>query len=1223
MADYARSVIENGTYTGCCTWEKWPPNNLGVVVSVAMITYHNRPAERQYIKIAKQGTSAVDKIVSKYNQIPPTKKARHDKIKVIKDINEIFEVDIEATFTINNKKPKRILIEGAPGIGKTVLAHHIALCWAKKEVLPEIDILFILFLRDPNLQKIKSIKELVQYVSMGYHSDETLRNFIKELENVKRICFVLDGYDEYPFPDKRTFITDLIYGGVFPNSLVVITSRPISTLKLHGDIKNLKKIEILGLAKEERDEYISQALLDSDKIKLEKYLKQQPIINGLCYIPLYLAILLYLFKQDCLPESLTEMNESFIIHTVYRHLKKYGIKFSNVIVKMGDLPIFKDFLLKMSKLAFNGLKNNQLVFKSADIDFDVASEQETKNGFGLLQAVQHYPKKGAGEVISFNFLHFTMQEFLAAYHVLMLSGGRQLLYMEQTFWEPHYSFMWLMYVGLAGVKSDHFVKFISEGKTYKNSKKGLRITGVIQRDKKKQLHVFQCYMEARSSITDLPMAISSMFKDGNIKFNNIKLLSYHVSCLTSFMSTSSIPVPWKRLELKECSLDDAAMNILELFIIDNQEKSASFEIINLSENLSSPWSVYCAIIKYCKASSLTLYGDTKHEFKCYTDQLKDSLESNDKLHAITLCGINGSDLSSFKEILSCTTTVNTINVALKQATSGVLIKSTYNNININICGELYKCTPESINVSGQNIDDQTISYIAFGLQNNTDLKSLNISQNVITDTGLLAVGSSLNDNATLLDLDISNNPFTSQGINEFVKAIRLNWNLNIETLNFSELSISDGDANVIGDYVNDNRTLLHFCMSKLGEFSSEGAKMFVDACQNNKTLIVLDISEINLTDDGAVALSACINNNVIQEMYLSKNKITKKGAKILAKAFKNNVSLNTFDISENSITNKGIIHFLKKINKNKGSKLRKLLVMGNIITKSCTRQIEECCKDICTPLTVCSSESDVIINRKLIIKVTMVTISKSSINYGVSRELVVKEISNAEYRIKFVCSCLVDNDHLTSINLSKMKITSDGAKEFAKVIDHNISLQVLDISNNSLGDNGIFVISDSLKHNETLQALDISKNEISSEGAKKLAEALNCREKCKLKKLNISENSISSTGIVAILDSDSAVEELNVSNNCISNDTEKFEEISKAIQDNKNLKTLNLFQRSFVNKAVFHKRILHALYYNNTITSLMLPWLHDKSSEKNFEDEVRKINEERECHSIKTFKCTF
>ena len=317
LADYARNIIENNTYNGLCPKEeKWPPNSFSVLVNVAMITYNDRPSEKQYIRIAKQGTLAIDKIVSEYHQMPPTKKLRQDQVKLIKDINEIFEVDIEGTSTTRNKQPKRILIEGAPGIGKTVLAQHIASCWAKREVLPEIDILFVLFLRDPDLQKIKSHRDFIRYVSMGYFSDEELTNFTKELKNAKKLCFVLDGYDEYHIPKDRSFIIDIIYGGAFPNSLVVITSRPIATLTLHNNITSLKKIEILGLIKEERDEYISKAC-DSDKEieELKKYLRQQPVINGLCYIPLYLAILLYLFKQSCLPTNLREMNE-FLLCTL-------------------------------------------------------------------------------------------------------------------------------------------------------------------------------------------------------------------------------------------------------------------------------------------------------------------------------------------------------------------------------------------------------------------------------------------------------------------------------------------------------------------------------------------------------------------------------------------------------------------------------------------------------------------------------------------------------------------------------------------------------------------------------------------------------------------------------------------------------------------------------------------------------------------------------------------
>ena len=909
------------------------------------------------------------------------------------------------------------------------------------------------------------------------------------------------------------------------------------------------------------------------------------------------------------------------MHTVYRHLSKYGRTISQVAVKMTDLPIFKEYIVKMSTMAFVGLQNDQLVFKNTDIDFDIVSEQETKNGFGLLQAVQHYPKKGVGKEISFNFLHFTMQEFLAAYYVTTLPGERQLLNMKKTFWEHRYSYMWMMYVGLVGVKGGCFIEFISEGKTYKNSKKGLMITSAIKRDMKKRLHVFQCYMEARSMV-ELPVAISSIFKNDKINFNKISLLSYHVSSLTSFMSTPSISVRWKTLELKNCRLDDAAMNILELFIVDNPEKAASFETVDLSKNLSSPWNVYCAIIKYSDTNRLTVHGDTRYEFKYYINELKDSLESNSKLSVITLCGIKGSELPCIKEVLSCTTALNTLNLPVYQATDEILIQSSCNGVNVNICGNFNNCTLESINISGQNIDDQIISFIAFGLQNNTVLKLLNISQNNISDIGLLAVGSSLQGNDTLLELDLSKNPFTSQGIANFVKAIQIN-KLNLQNLRVSELPISKDDAVVIGDFANSIQTLQCFTMSNLIDIGSDGARMFVSTCQSNETLCLLDISGINLTDDGAAAISTCINHNVIQEINLSKNKITKKGAKILAKAIKNNVSLTTFDISVNWINNKGVVCFLKKINKN--SKLKSLLVMGNMITKLCSRQMEELFKDIRVPLTVYSSESDLVLDTKgLMIETTELTISKSGVHKtegSSSKKRAVKEIPNTEYRLNFVFRCLVQNDTLPSVKLSKMEITSEYAKKVAKVIDRNLVLQDLDISHNLLGDDGMLIICDSLKSNETLQILNISENKITCKGAKELADAL---EKCKLKKLIISDNDISITGIIAIIDSSSSLQQLNVSNNYISEDIEKFKELSKAIEDNKNLEILKLLQNSRV-CPIFHEHILHALNYNNTITSLELPWLLDNPKEEKLRIIVNKINEKRKHNTsgVESLKCTF
>ena len=54
-----------------------------------------------------------------------------------------------------------------------------------------------------------------------------------------------------------------------------------------------------------------------------------------------------------------------------------------------------------------------------------------------------------------------MQEFLAAYYISTLSSEEQLSLIEKTFWNQYYEFMWMMYVGIVGINSDVFLRFIN------------------------------------------------------------------------------------------------------------------------------------------------------------------------------------------------------------------------------------------------------------------------------------------------------------------------------------------------------------------------------------------------------------------------------------------------------------------------------------------------------------------------------------------------------------------------------------------------------------------------------------------------------------------------------------------------------------------------------------------------------------------------------------------
>ena len=66
---------------------------------------------------------------------------------------------------------------------------------------------------------------------------------------------------------------------------------------------------------------------------------------------------------------------------------------------MKDLPKnVSDIITRLSQLAFVGLQNNQLVFSYDEIQANCPEIENdipgAFNGFGLLQVVQHLPKRG-------------------------------------------------------------------------------------------------------------------------------------------------------------------------------------------------------------------------------------------------------------------------------------------------------------------------------------------------------------------------------------------------------------------------------------------------------------------------------------------------------------------------------------------------------------------------------------------------------------------------------------------------------------------------------------------------------------------------------------------------------------------------------------------------------------------------------------------------------------
>ena len=714
----------------------------------------------------KEGAPAVDKLASSHS-------------RVTKDISKIFTADPTDS---SNRLSNCILIEGAPGIGKTILAKEIVFRWSNGELLKQCKLVFLLYLRDPRVHVVKSIDDLLKLFTVTA-ALQVLSKYMTEYRG-KNVAFVFDGFDEYPVAlQGNSLITDIIKRKVLQQSIVVVTSRPTATLSLHRVVD--RRIEILGFAKEERDKYISLSLKDSiEKQRLEKYLKQHPIIDGLCFIPLHLAILLFLFEMDTLPETLTEMNEFFIIHTIYRYLQKTVPSDERAVNKLTDLPkdIYK-IVEKLAKLAFDGLCYNQLVFSYGEISEVCREIDDTPgaiNGFGLLQAVQHYVQKGAGRTTSFNFLHFTMQEYLAALHVSKLPNKKQLLLMKETFWDGQFNFMWMMFAGIVRIQSNVLVYFLSNfdnsmspvsndldikhkrntdlkssapthmpivsagryslrlpcgthtdhiptddvmpNLSYHRHTDKLVLSKDIRNDKRKCLHLFQCYMEAKRK--EIPEVILSIFSGGIISLTGVTLLPHHISSLIYFMSASTVQ-HWRTLELRNSNLRSVGMNSLLEHFIKNEDNMATLKYVDLSGNHSSPWGVYCVIIRHCCVNSLTLCGDDGMEE--YVQEITASLETNRELESLTLRSIGKTGVESMKKVLVDNKIFNQVDVSWNrirgERTNMMLhFKKPHLHalndqmVDINILYDNHcNCLHNEIRFSNEDVNDDVVAIIVFGL----------------------------------------------------------------------------------------------------------------------------------------------------------------------------------------------------------------------------------------------------------------------------------------------------------------------------------------------------------------------------------------------------------------------------------------------------------------------------------------------------------------------------
>ena len=390
---------------------QWPPVTKVHYINLALITSDPMPRNDHYSRATVRGS--VDDVMSR--KMPTCYENVFPKLPATKPRGRTL-----------------VLIEGRPACGKSTLLTKVSKDWANGEVLQDMQILVLVRLRQFLGKKDVSLVDIFGQYSAN---SRVVYSVIDEVTKTggKGVCLLLDGLDEYAplkVKDNSNLIKKLLFGQLLPKASIVMASRPAGSAPFRNDLRLSKHVEIIGFLQKEIRAYVEHAFEENRhraKILLN-YLEKHPNIARMCYLPLHLAMVVYLFEigQE-LPDAETDLYYKFTLHTLYRSFLRGnsdpGPDDEDDEEELHELsqipdekkPIFQSICL----LAFKATADQKQIFTGKDIlemdsmKLPVNYRKKAFDSLGLL-TVDRIIADSSLPTKSFSFLHLTLQEFLSA-----------------------------------------------------------------------------------------------------------------------------------------------------------------------------------------------------------------------------------------------------------------------------------------------------------------------------------------------------------------------------------------------------------------------------------------------------------------------------------------------------------------------------------------------------------------------------------------------------------------------------------------------------------------------------------------------------------------------------------------------------------------------------------------------------------------------------------------
>ncbi|CAH1248277.1 NLRC4 [Branchiostoma lanceolatum] len=315
-----------------------------------------------------------------------------------------------------------ILIESEAGGGKTTFLSKEALdaTLKKTELGRWHDIVLLIRLRE--VREGTTIEEMVwdQCVPETAGVDvQSIRAILQR--NESRVLFLLDGYDELR-PNasaKEQAIPKLLSGKTYPNSTIVITSRPSAGVQQFAQPDG--QLRIRGFSPKHVKEYVGKYFANTPDLasELVTTLSQSQTLTELTRTPIFLTMICLLWEENRQMMStgtMTGLYNNLLTCLWRKHCRREG----QAMPTDGLPEDLNHALLQLGKLATEALLRNETLIDLADV-------QRATESWNLLLDLGIVSLETSASRLSprkqLSFSHKTMQEFLSGRYVAHAFGN--------------------------------------------------------------------------------------------------------------------------------------------------------------------------------------------------------------------------------------------------------------------------------------------------------------------------------------------------------------------------------------------------------------------------------------------------------------------------------------------------------------------------------------------------------------------------------------------------------------------------------------------------------------------------------------------------------------------------------------------------------------------------------------------------------------------------------